>query len=178
VKITKAKIKKISLCPDWYRWYLAYGSSDLLQTLLDANKVSSFWAPWVYTRLMTLKQRRQFAIYAAKEVLHLFEEAHPDDRRHRLAIKATRRALKSNTKANRKAALDAAHAANYTATACYKGFTSHAASTAIVYAGYAVGCPANARTCAASAADFATLASGKEAQEKLIRKAVKFMEKK
>lgn len=52
-----------------------------------------------------------YAIYAAKLVLHIFEDRYPDDKRPREAIKAVNRYLRDTTVKNKKLAADAAHAA-------------------------------------------------------------------
>jgi len=111
MNITKEEIKKLSPCSDGYQWFIDHGSPDLTKTLLDINKVNPGWARWLYAKLMNGKQRKQFTIYAAKEVLHIFEAEYPNDDRPRLAIEAAKRALESNTPANREAARDAADAA-------------------------------------------------------------------
>jgi len=207
MKITKEKIKKLEPCLDGYQWYVRHGSPDLLETLLDVNKVNPEWAAWLYIRLMSEKQRKQFAIYAAEQVLHIFEASHPDDKRPRLAIAAAKKALKSNTKANRDAAYGAACAAacagaasalaaadyaapdvaGYGAPDAAGADLSLAASYAASAASYAAGAGytaanstafAAANAARAAIADTATTACASIAmQEKLIRKAVKLLEK-
>jgi len=137
MNITKEKIKKFKPCAEGYQWYLDHGSPDLLETLLDVNKVKPSWASWLYTRLMSEKQRKQFAIYAAEEVLHIFEEKYPNDNRPRLAIVAAKIALESNTKANREAARraawgasDAAHGARDAAHGARDAADANAAAAA------------------------------------------------
>jgi len=203
MNITKEQIKKLKPCLDGYRWLIKHGSEGLLKTLLDANKVNPGWAPGLYVRLMNGKQRKQFTIYTAKEVLHIFEEKFPEDDRPRLAIEAAKRVLKSNTKANLRAAwgaADAAYAAAYAVRAvlgaCNAANT--AANAAIAAAHDAAGAAADADYAAARAArlaDYAAYASAAAAgtavyyatrsagvtagiamQEKLIRKAVKLLE--
>jgi len=63
MKITKEQIKKFNPCDKGYKWYLAHGSEDLLKTLLDVNKVSFFWAAWLYVQLMSPKQQHEFTLY-------------------------------------------------------------------------------------------------------------------
>jgi len=145
MKITKAKIKKLKPCRDGYKWFINHGSPDLLKTLLKVNKVNSGWATWLYTKLMTPKQCKQFAIYSAEKVLHIFEEKFPNDDRPRLAITAAKKVLKSNTQANRKAAYVAAHAA--------RAAVKHAAGNAAGFAGAGA-------DLAAIAADFAARTAG------------------
>jgi len=184
-EITKEQIKALNPCAEGYQWYLDHGSPDLLKTLLDVNKIRPDWASWLYARLMSEKQRKQFAIYAAEEVLPIFEARFPDDKRPRKAIAAAKRVLKSNTPANRdgarRAAYNARDAANaavvagvgavYAARAAYAGAAGVGAAATAAYA--------NAANAAASAyAAHSAVGDRIVMQEKLIRKAVKILEKK
>jgi len=188
MKITKEEIKKLKPCSDGYKWFIEHGSSDLTKTLLAVNKVKPDWASWLYTRLMTPKQQKQFAIYAAEQVLHIFEEKYPDDDRPRLAIVAAKIALESNTQANREAARRAAYAA-YNATydavaasnavaaadAAYGAGAAYAAGAGAADAAGAYGAYAAAIAAYANAANAAG-AAGTAMREKLIRKAVKILQ--
>ena len=54
------------------------------------------------------RRPRRSTLYAAEQVLEIFEKKYPDDKRPRLAIEAARAVLKKDTKINR----DAAYAAD------------------------------------------------------------------
>ena len=65
---------------------------------------------------MTLEQKRKYAIFAAQQVLDIFEAKYPDDERPRKAIEAAEAVLENDTKENR-AKADVAAAAAYAAYA-------------------------------------------------------------
>ena len=87
--------------------------------LLDCN--------WLIVRKMTHKQKIQYAIYAAEQVIKIYEKKYPNDDRPRKAIEAAKQILKNNNKKNRDAA--AAYAA-YTADAAYADAAADAAYAA------------------------------------------------
>src|SRR3990167_2958832 len=97
MKITKEQIKALNPCTDGYKWFLKHGSECLLTTLLAVDKPRTDWARWLYTQLMTFNQRREFAIFAAEQVLPIFEKKYPLDGRPRAAIEAPQAVLKNNT---------------------------------------------------------------------------------
>ena len=135
MKINKLMIKKLEPCADGYSWYLKNGTEDLLETLLKVNAHRPDYARWLFTRLMTVKQRREIAIFAAKLVLPIFEKRFPKDKRPREAIEAAVKVLKHDTEENRNAAYAAAYAADAAANAA--DAAANAAANAAAYAAYA-----------------------------------------
>ena len=73
------------------------------------------WANWLVVRLMTHEQQIAYAIFAAEQVIGIYEAKYPDDTRPRDAIQAAKACLKEPTKANKADAADAAYAAAYAA---------------------------------------------------------------
>lgn len=69
------------------------------------------WANWLIVRLMTREQRIRYAIYAAEQVISLYEEEYPEDKRPRQAIEAARLCLDNPSEENKAAAESAADAA-------------------------------------------------------------------
>jgi len=186
VKINKDIIKALNPCKEGYDWYLKNGSTDLLDTLLRVNIVRPDWARWLFIRLMTVKQRRKIAIFAAEQALSIFEKKYPNDKRPRDAIEAAKTVLKRNTARNRKkavAASAAAYAAAAAAAVSYAAYAADAAAAAadVGYAAYAADAVAYlvADAVAYAAADAATYAAAdaarKEIQEKIIYKAVRIL---
>jgi len=180
MNITKEEIKKFDPCSDGYQWYLDHGSPDLTKTLSDVNKVKPDWAAWLYTRLMTPKQQKQFAIYAAEQVLHIFEAEYRDDKRPRKAIEAAKRVLKSNTRDNREAARRAAYNARDAANAAFAAFAAYGGGGYAAFAAHAAGAAANANHAAGGSAATRAVGYGDmiAMREKLIRKAIKLLEEK
>ncbi len=53
---------------------------------------------------MTYKQYVSYAVFAAEQVLDIFENKYPDDKRPRKAIQAAKKCIKNPSKENKKAA--------------------------------------------------------------------------
>jgi len=101
------------------------------------------WANWTICRVFSKEQRIKYAIFAAEQVIDIFEEQYPDDSRPREAIEAAKRYLEdqSTSKAANAAAKRAAFAAasNTKHTAICAAFAAafaadHAAFSAVIYA--------------------------------------------
>jgi hypothetical protein len=135
--ITKEWLQEQQACSSGIKWFLNQDKTDsieVLDALIDEDELSD--ANWLIVRLMDRQQRIKHAIFAAEQVLHIFENKYPDDKRPRLAIEAAKKVLENDTKENRKAAANAA--AN--------------ADTAAANAAYAADAAANAAADAADAA--------------------------
>jgi hypothetical protein len=137
MKINKKWIDKYNPC-GWEEdtesvgWWKTKGCpSDpfkILDELIAESQLS--WANWFIVRLMNHKQKIMYAIYAAEQVIDLYEKKYPDDKRPRQAIEAAKKYLNESTDENKKAAADAAHAA-------YAAYAAAHAADAATYATYA-----------------------------------------
>ncbi len=74
------------------------------------------WGNWLICRIMNKKQAVQYAIFAAEQVIDIYEGKYPNDKRPRNAIEAAKAYLKNPSKKT-KAYAAAAYAA---ADAAYK----------------------------------------------------------
>ena len=74
------------------------------------NEMSLSWANWLIVRLMTRKQYLQYAVFAAEQVIHIYEQKYPVDKTVRACIDAAKSVIKDDTEENRNKA-DAARAA-------------------------------------------------------------------
>lgn len=135
------------------------------------NENSLSWANWLITRLLNRKQRIMYAVFAAKQVLEIYEKKYPDDKQPILAIKAAERCIEEDTEENRKAAVEAYNItyalakvvadeddADFAACAAYVDVVHAAADAAFVaaaYINYAAIYTADAATDAAEAAAYA-----------------------
>ena len=81
---------------------------ELVQKLMIEDKFR--WANWLIVRLMTHEQKIQYAIFAARQVIEIYEKKNPVDNRPRKAIEAAEKYLKNPTAENKNAAADAAYA--------------------------------------------------------------------
>ena len=110
MKITKRFLKKIGACRPAMEWGEGKGlqsmeSIGLLNLLIKENKLQ--WANWLIVRVMAYKQYVSYAIFAAEQVIDIYEKKYPGDKRPRLAIEAAKKCIENPSEKN-KAAADAA----------------------------------------------------------------------
>jgi hypothetical protein len=110
MKLTKESLAKHHPCADGYAWYLTNGEPKTVQNTVEklitsknANRLS--WSNWLLSRVLSHDKKIQYAIFAAEQVLEIFEKKYPSDQRPRRAIKAAKHYLKNRS------ASDAASAA-------------------------------------------------------------------
>ena len=99
---------------------------ELVEILLKQRHFD--WANWLATRLMDKQRCVRYAVFAARQVLPLFESQYPDDKRPAKGIHAAEEWLKSGNSAA--AAAAAAYAAANAATAAYATANNAAAYAA------------------------------------------------
>lgn len=157
-KITENWLREKSACLEGIEWFLTCKKETPLDILDQLIKEKQYdWANWLIVRVMFREQYLQYAIFAAEQVIDIFEKVYSDDKRPRKAIEAARAVLESDTEINRKAATGAANAAMGGATdsAYSVAYAAYAAADA-ADAAYA----ANAETGAENAATDAANAIG------------------
>jgi hypothetical protein len=134
----------------WVRDHKLIGleSKQFLAGLIASEKLD--WANWLIVRVMTKKQYVAYAIFAAEQVIEIYEKKYPDDKRPRLAIEAAKNYLNNPSAKNKKAVADAAAAAYAAADAAYAAY-------AAAYAAYA-----DAAAYTAYAAAYAAYAAAKK----------------
>jgi hypothetical protein len=112
-------------------------AKELILDLISKNKHK--WAHWLITRLLTKENRIKYAIFAAEQVLHIFENKYPEDDRPRKAIEAAKEYLNNPNAAAYDAAYAAAvNAANAAHAAAHAAVNAaHAAVNAAAHAAYA-----------------------------------------
>ena len=95
------------------------------------------WANWTIVRVMDYKQYVSYAVFAAEQVIQIYEKKYPDDKRSREAIEAAKKCIKNPSEKNKKAAdaaADAAaHAAAYAAAHAAAYAAAHAAADAAAH---------------------------------------------
>ena len=144
MKITEEWLSKCAACSSGVLWFSGFGKSDsigVMEGLLSESKLD--WANWLIVRLLNRKDKIRYAIFAAEQVISLFEKKCPKDKRPRNAIDAAKAVLKKDTKETRAAAMAAALAA---------GDVAYAAAAAAMAAAWAAGA-----------------AAGDEMKEKIVR---------
>ena len=112
-KITPALLRSLDACPKGYDYYLTLGTQDaetIINRCLTDNHFD--WANWLIVRIMNRKQKISYAIFAAEQVLDIYEKQYPDNKAPRLAIEAAKAVLKRDTEKNRAASRAASWAAS------------------------------------------------------------------
>jgi hypothetical protein len=161
MKITEKWLKEQRACGggcEWFRKQKETDSVRVLVALTSDNQLS--YANWLIVRLLNRKDKIRYAIFAAEQVIGLYEAKHPGDLRSRKAIEAARAVVKNDTKATRAAAAyaadAAADAASYAAAyaadaAAYAAYAADAAAAYAAAASYAAAYAADAAAAYAAA---------------------------
>jgi hypothetical protein len=124
------------------------------------------WANWLIARLLIKLDRVRYAVFAAEQVINIFEKKYPNDNRPRMAIEAAKNYINNPTAADAYAAA-AAYADAYAAAAAaadayaaaYAAAYAYAAAAAAAYAYAAAAADADAAAAAAAAAYAAAYAA-------------------
>jgi hypothetical protein len=154
--LTIDKLVELNACSRGREWFLNYAKTldantgvcsavDTIKELLKQDKFD--WANWTIAHLLNNDNKVRYAIFAAREVLAIYENKYPGDLRTRKAIEVAENYLKVKTAD----AADAARAATYAAT--YAAYAARAAARAAADAARAA-----ARAAAYAAADAARAA--------------------
>lgn len=133
MKITKQLLRKHNACQECVKWFLKQKKTNhefIINKLMKKNHFD--WANWLIVRLMTRKQKIRYAIFAAEQVIDIWEKKYPDDKRPREAIEAAKKVLKKNSKKNRNAADTAAKEAADSTDVAYVAANHVAADSTIV----------------------------------------------
>ena len=126
MNITQKKLKDWSACTDGYKWACGILNNKPMEVKKFLKITSDHrldWANWVIVRVMTYDQYVSYAVYAAEQVIDIYEKEYPNDKRPRLAIEAAKKciglkgAARDAARAAGDAARDAAGAAAWAAGA-------------------------------------------------------------
>jgi len=166
MEITKEFLQSKSACSPSYKWVvenklIGLEHPEFIAKLMENNRFSD--ANWLITKLFDKMQSVKYAIFAAEQVLNIYEKKYPNDDRPRLAIEAAKKYL---TNPNAKTADDAAYAAD-AAAAADAAYDAAYDADADAYAAYAAdAADAAAYAAAAHAADaYAAGAAGADAAD-------------
>ena len=134
MKLTLDFLEEKKACKSGIDWFSKQSETDpikLIKNWIDKKKHLD-WANWLIVRVMEYRQYVEYAIFAAEQVIDIFDKKYPDDKRPRLAIDAAKKCLENPSAENKKAAA----AADYAAAAASYAAASYAAYAA-AYAAYA-----------------------------------------
>jgi len=154
--LTGKWLKKQGACQSAIDWLETQPNKDIEALFKEGfrKKERLGWGNWIIVRLLNKKQKLQYAIYAAEQVLNIYEKKYPENKIPGRAIASAKKVLKRNTKKNRAAAYaaaDAAYAAYAAAAAAYAAADAAYAAYAAAYAAYAAYAAAYAAYAAAAA---------------------------
>ena len=158
-KITNAFLTKHKACQSVVRFaaenkIIGLPADQFISKLMDISRFD--WANWLIVRLMNKKQKVMYAVFAAEQVINIFEKKYPNDDRPRKAIIAAKNYLKTPNSKTKKAAAAAAaatddayayadadaaaaaYAAAYAAADAYAAYAADAAAYAAYAAAYAL----------------------------------------
>ena len=140
-KVTQKWLKEKKACRDGFNWWVdnCEGLSNKEQLLRLVHHRAD-WANWLIVRMMNRKQKISYAIFAAEQVIDIYERKNPNDNRPREAINAAKAVLKRDNVKNRKTADAAADAADDAAADTADDAAAdaaYAAAAAAAYAAYA-----------------------------------------
>jgi hypothetical protein len=169
MKITKEWLKGKWACKEGFDWWKKHAEANVKKLALRLVKENHFdWANWMLTRIFDKTQNIKYAIFAAEQVIGIYEKDYPKDDRPRKAIEAAKDYLKkSNANAADYAADYAAAYADY-AAANAADYAADYAAYAAAYAAYAADPAANAADAADAAAYAADAANAAEIKQEII----------
>ena len=158
MKITLDYLKEKGACKSGIDWcqenkLIDLTDKEFLPKLVGAEQFD--WAYWLIKRLFNKRQSVHMAIFAAEQVIDIYEKKYPDNKKPREAIEAARKVLENDTKENRAAAWAAAWAAAYVAYAAAAWAAAAAADDAAAWAAAAAADDAAAYAAAYAADDAA-----------------------
>lgn len=134
MKITKEWLKENNACHPGYAWFRKQTEIDSMKILKKLMKEKKYcWGSWLTVRTMTYSQYVSYAIYAAEQVIDIFEKKYPDDDRPRKAIAAAKKCLENPSDGNKK---NAAYSAAYAQSTYYAAYIAAYAADAATYAAY------------------------------------------
>jgi hypothetical protein len=131
MKLTKEWLAEKDACSEGVKWFLNQKENDsvkVIKKLVIDNHWD--WANWLIVRVMTRPQYLAYAIFAAEQVIDIFDKKYPKDKRPRQAIDAAKEVLKNDTPAVWAAAVDAAGDARASAWAAWAAGDARASAWA------------------------------------------------
>jgi hypothetical protein len=118
IKLTLKWLNEQNACKGGIGWWREHKTSGPIKAINGLMADNHFgYANWLIVRLMTHEQQIKYAIFAAEQVIGIYEKQYPKDDRPRKAIEAAKEYLKYPDTEHRNAAYAAAYAAYAAANA-------------------------------------------------------------
>ena len=111
MRVTEEFLKPLNPCKEGYKYaidkgYIGLEGVDFVKKLISDDKLE--WANWLIVRIIDYKEYVSYAVFAALQVIDIYEKQCPDDKRPRLAIEAAQRCIDNPSDENKAAARAAA----------------------------------------------------------------------
>jgi hypothetical protein len=132
-QITLKWLEKNNACSSGIEFFKKLKTTDPVKLFEIAMKKEKYQEiNWTLSKYFNKKQRVMYAIFAAEQVIDIYEKKYPMDNNPRKAIEAAKKYVKNPNKKNAAAAYNAAayNAAAYNAAA----YAAYAAAAAAAYA--------------------------------------------
>ena len=125
-------------CTAGKTWFLGQSESDavkVVKALIKEDKL--VWANWLISRALNRKDRIGYVVYAAEQVINIYDGKHPGNERRRNAINSAKAVMENPSKENKDAAYAAYAAAHAYADDDAADSADAYAASAAAYAAYA-----------------------------------------
>src|SRR3990167_7599371 len=153
MNITLDWLKEQRACPEDVEWIsniIDTRVENLYRIAIKENKLD--WANWAMVRLLDRKNKIRYAVFAAEQVLDIFEKEYPEDKRPRKAIEAAKKVAEDDSEENRRDSNVAANASYAAALAAHVALAdSNVASNATFNTANAIAYVVNATLASANA---------------------------
>ena len=131
MNITKEWLKEKGACTKGFEWFVKNGNADIFELIEQLKEINPSWANWLITKSFDRMNNVKYAVFAAEQVIKIFEKKYTKDKSPRKAIQAAKKYIKAPTEKN---AYAAAYAAADAADAANAANAAYAAANAADYA--------------------------------------------
>lgn len=113
MKITKEWLIEKGACFSFLEWFENQENTDSTKIIKYFVRTKNHidWANWLIVRTMDYKQYVSYAVFAAEQVIDIFERILPDNNIPRKAIEVAKKCIADPSSKNKRVAYDAAVAA-------------------------------------------------------------------
>ena len=174
-KLTVEWLQNNDACKSGIDWFACQTETDpgaVINKLMAEDKFD--WANWLTVRLMEYKQYVSYAVFAAEQVIDIYERKYPDDKRPRQAIDAAKIYINNPSEENKKKAA-AAGAAAWAAAGNAVYAAAYVAARVVYAAVWTTAAGDSARDAAEDSAWAAARDSEKNMQTKIINYGIKLL---
>ena len=93
-KITKKWLEDVNACEKAKEWVFSLKDKSIIGIYKQGLKEKKYyWLNWGICRLFKRKQRMQYTVYTAEQVIDIFQKSYLGDDRHRKAIEVQKKIL-------------------------------------------------------------------------------------